>query len=79
MIRESNHNRLKEFRELNAWSIAELARQAELAPQTVSKMEKGLSTSRISQLKVAKALGKKHEEVFPSTRESALTVSETML
>jgi len=59
-------NRVREFRELNAWSIAELARMAELVPQTISKMEKGIKTSRNSKLKVAKALGKKPEEVFPS-------------
>ena len=58
-------NKVKEFREANAWSVSELARRAALVPQTVSKMEKGISTSRISQLKVAKAFGKKHEEVFP--------------
>jgi len=58
-------NRVKELREANAWSIAELARKAGLVPQTVSKMEKGVPTSRNSQLKVAKALGKNFEEVFP--------------
>jgi DNA-binding XRE family transcriptional regulator len=59
-------NRVKEFREMAALSIAELARRAGLVPQTISKMEKGISTSRNSKLKVAKALGKKFEEVFPS-------------
>jgi DNA-binding XRE family transcriptional regulator len=57
-------NRVKEFRELNAWSIAELARRAELVPQTISKMERGIPTSRNSKLKVAKALGEKFEEIF---------------
>jgi len=57
-------NRVKELREANAWSISGLARRAGIVPQTVSKMEKGISTSRNSQLKIAKALGKKHEEVF---------------
>jgi len=57
-------NRVKELREVNAWSVSELARRAGIVPQTVSKMEKGISTSRNSQLKIAKALGKKHEEVF---------------
>lgn len=59
-------NRVKEFREQNAWSIAELARRAGLVPQTISKIEKGIPTSRNSKLKVAKALGKKLGEVFPS-------------
>jgi DNA-binding XRE family transcriptional regulator len=66
MNHEGVKNKVREFRELNAWSIAELARRAELAPQTISKMEKGISTSRTSKLKVAKALEKKIEEVFPS-------------
>ncbi len=59
-------NRVREFRELNAWSIAELARHAGLVSQTISKMEKNIVTSRNSKLKVAKALGRKLEEVFPS-------------
>ena len=63
-------NRVREFRELNAWSIAELARRAELVPQTISKMEKGTPTSRNSNLKVAKALGRKFEEVFPDNSTS---------
>ena len=65
MIMKSANNRVKEFRELNAWSIAELARRADIVPQTVSKMERGITTSRNSQMKVAKALEKKFEEVFP--------------
>ena len=63
-------NRVKEFREFNAWSIAELARRAELVPQTISKMERGTPTSRNSKLKVAKALGKSFEEVFPDNSVS---------
>ncbi len=59
-----NKNRIRELRETNTWGIAELARRAGIVPQTVSKMERGLPTNRTSQLKVAKALGKKHEEVF---------------
>jgi DNA-binding XRE family transcriptional regulator len=57
-------NRVKELREANTWSIAELARRAGVAAQTISKMEKNEPTSRNSQLKVAKALGKQHSEVF---------------
>jgi transcriptional regulator with XRE-family HTH domain len=56
---------VRELREANAWSISELARRANLVPQTISKMERGIPTSRNSRLKVAKALGKKLEEVFP--------------
>lgn len=59
-------NKVREFREMAALSIAELARRAGLVPQTISKMERGIATSRNSKLKVVKALGKKFEEVFPS-------------
>ncbi len=65
MASKAIKNKVKDLRETNAWSIAELARRADVVPQTVSKMEKDVPTSRNSQLKVAKALGKKHEEVFP--------------
>ncbi len=58
-------NRVKKFRESIPLSIAELARKAELTPQTVAKMEKGLPTRKNSELKVAKALQKTYEEVFP--------------
>jgi DNA-binding XRE family transcriptional regulator len=57
-------NRVKKFREAVPLSIAELARKAELTPQTVSKMEKGFSTRKNSELKVAKALQKEYEEIF---------------
>ncbi len=58
-------NRVKKFRESIPLSISELARKAELTPQTVAKMEKGLPTRKNSELKVAKALQKTYEEVFP--------------
>jgi DNA-binding XRE family transcriptional regulator len=61
-------NRVREFRETNTWSVAELARRAGVAAQTVAKMEKSESTSRNSQLKVAKALGKRHEEIFGDSK-----------
>jgi DNA-binding XRE family transcriptional regulator len=64
MVSKATKNKVKELREGNAWSIAELARRANVVPQTVSKMEKDIATSRNSQLKVAKAFGKKHEELF---------------
>lgn len=59
-------NKVQVLREHNAWSIAELARKAELAPQTVSKMEKGVATAKNSKLKVAKALGVQFDEIFPN-------------
>ena len=59
-------NLVKDLREANAWSIAELARKSGLAPQTVSKVEKGTPTARTSKLKIAKAFGKKYEQIFPN-------------
>jgi DNA-binding XRE family transcriptional regulator len=57
-------NKVKKFRESIPLSISELARKAELTPQTIAKMEKGLPTRKHSELKVAKALQKAYEEVF---------------
>lgn len=57
-------NHVKKYRETIPLSISELARKAGLTPQTISKMEKGLSTRKTSELKVAKALQKTYEEVF---------------
>jgi DNA-binding XRE family transcriptional regulator len=57
-------NKLRHFRESIPLSIAELARRAGLAYQTISKMEIGLPTRKHSQLKVAIALNKKHGDVF---------------
>jgi DNA-binding XRE family transcriptional regulator len=62
-------NKVKQFREAIPLSIAELARRAGLAPQTVTKMEKGLPTRKYSELKVAKALQKKYKDVFLSDAE----------
>jgi DNA-binding XRE family transcriptional regulator len=69
-IREDmTKNKVKQFREAIPLSIAELARRAGLAPQTVTKMEKGLPTRKYSELKVAKALQKKYKDVFLSDAE----------
>ena len=57
-------NRVKKFREAIPLSISQLARKAELTPQTIAKMEKGLRTRKNSELKVAKALRKRYDEVF---------------
>jgi len=57
------------LREAIPLSMAELARRAGLTPQTIAKMEKGLPTRRTSELKVAKALQKKYEDVFHSDVE----------
>lgn len=65
MIENSRKNKVKKFREAIPLSISELARKSELTPQTIAKMEKGLPTRKNSELKVAKALQKPYEEVFP--------------
>jgi DNA-binding XRE family transcriptional regulator len=65
MVDNIKKNQVKIFRETIPLSISELARRAGLTPQTLSKMEKGLSTRKNSELKVAKALQKPYEEVFP--------------
>ena len=65
MVENIQKNKVKKFREAIPLSISELARKAELTPQTIAKMEKGLSTRKNSELKVAKALQKQYEEVFP--------------
>ncbi len=64
MMENAKKNKVKKFREAIPLSVSELARKAELTPQTVAKMEKGLSTRKNSELKVAKALQKTYEEVF---------------
>jgi len=65
MIENLRKNKVRKFRESIPLSISELARKAELTPQTIAKMEKGLPTRKNSELKVAKALQKSYEEVFP--------------
>jgi DNA-binding XRE family transcriptional regulator len=65
MVDNIKKNQVKKFRETIPLSISELARKAGLTPQTLSKMEKGLSTRKNSELKVAKALQEPYDEVFP--------------
>ena len=62
---ENAKNKVRKFREAIPLSVSELARRAELTPQTIAKMEKGLPTRKNSKLKVAKALKKSFIEVFP--------------
>jgi len=59
-------NNIRQLREVMPITIAELARRAGLTYQTIARMEKGMQTSRNSELKVAKALQKKYEEIFIS-------------
>lgn len=63
-MESTRKNKVKVFREEIPLSISELARNANLTPQTISKMEKGLPTRKNSELKVAKALNKQYNEVF---------------
>jgi DNA-binding XRE family transcriptional regulator len=58
-------NNVKEHRLNKGWTITELAKRAELSPKTISKMEKGVKTSEVSERKVANALEVKHVKVFP--------------
>ena len=62
-------NKIRQLREAIPLSVAKLARMAGLVPQTIAKMEKGLPTRRNSELKVAKALLMKYEEVFISDED----------
>ena len=62
-------NRVKEYREKKAWSKAKLARLAGVVSQTIAKMESGVPTTRVSQLKVALALDEKHADVFPNSKD----------
>jgi DNA-binding XRE family transcriptional regulator len=64
MIENIRKNRVKQFREAIPLSVSELARESKLTRQTIAKMEKGLLTRKNSELKVAKALQKQHEELF---------------
>jgi DNA-binding XRE family transcriptional regulator len=47
MIDNIKKNRVKKLRETVPLSVAELARKAELAPQTIAKMEKDCQQGRI--------------------------------
>ena len=64
MTENIRKNKVKQFREAIPLSVSELALKAGLARQTIAKMEEGLPTRKTSELKVAKALQKKHEELF---------------
>ena len=57
-------NKVRQLRESIPLTLAELARRAGLAYQTITKMERGLPTRKYSELKVAKALHRKYEDVF---------------
>jgi DNA-binding XRE family transcriptional regulator len=59
-------SRVKIARLERGWSKAQLAREADLSDRTVTRSEKGLSISEVSQSRLARALGKRIEDLFPS-------------
>ncbi len=61
-------NKVREFRESIPMSVSALAKKADLARETIGRMEDGKPVSKLSRLKAAKALGKKPEEVFPEEK-----------
>ena len=58
-------NNVKELRLSKGWTITELAKRTGLSTKTISKMEKGITVSEVSQRRVANALEVKHEKAFP--------------
>lgn len=59
-----DRDRLKTERLKKGWSIARLAREAEVCDRTVARAEKGGSLSEVTQSKLAKALCKDIEYLF---------------
>lgn len=62
-------NKVKDYREKKAWSIAELAREARISPNTVSKMERGLFTQKTKRIKITQALEVEYARVFPNNND----------
>ena len=62
-------SRVKGFREEKAWSRSELARRAGIVSTTVTRMEAGLPTRKEKRLRVARALGKGYNTVFPNDED----------
>lgn len=58
-------NRIKEFRTERGMTQMQLAVAASVHPTQVSQFEMGTPSSLLSASKIAKALGKTVEEVFP--------------
>jgi len=59
-----DRDRVKAERLKKGWSIARLAREAEVCDRTVARAEKGCSLSEVTQSKLAKALCKDIEYLF---------------
>ena len=62
-------NNVKKFREQKPWSMKRLATKAEVSEPVIKRMETEEPTTRVSKLKVAKALQKKFKEVFPNEED----------
>jgi len=58
-------NNLKSIRYSEALFMTELAHRAKLSVKTIQRIENQMRTSYVSKYKIAKALGKSIEEVFP--------------
>lgn len=59
-----DRDKVKAERLKKGWSIARLAREAEVCDRTVARAEKGCSLSEVTQSKLAKALCKDIEYLF---------------
>lgn len=59
-------NSITKYREKKFWSKAELAKKADVTYGTMLNIEKGKQSRRTNRLKIANALGEKHEVVFPN-------------
>ncbi len=62
-------NNVRTIREDLAWPKAELARKAVIALGTLDRMEDGLPTRKYCRTRVARALGKPFQTVFPNDRD----------
>ncbi len=62
-------NNVKELRLSKGWTITELAKRTGLSTKTISKMEKGIMVSEVSQRRVSNALKVKHEKAFPPKKK----------
>lgn len=59
-------NRVQRVREERGWTKAKLAREAEIAIQTLNRIENGEPTRKDRRIAVAKALGQSYSQLFPS-------------
>ena len=62
-------NNVRRLRQDKAWTKARLAREAQMAPGTLERMEAGLPTRDDRRRAVANALGRSYAEVFPNDED----------